>query len=267
MRSGTTLLNQVICTSPDTNPLINGCRYLTGQLELYARYTGTDSLFIDDYFADQSGFREFTKSIILDFLTEAWRKNGQPGALVLKNPELSFYVPLLAGLLPDAMFVMSVREPKDTIASMIKVGRKQKKAGIDSFLARACGNITALCRTYNSYYNPVMKNMSTNVMNLGNRVLFVRYEDLVDTPDDTNTRVCRFCGIRPGKIPENGSWERSSNTEKIKHHSRWRTYLTDLSSSPVSASSIGSYESVLNDRDCARIDNQCKAIRKEFNYG
>ena len=44
MRSGTSLLQKVICTSTDTNQFTTACRYLTGQLALYAQFSGGDSL-------------------------------------------------------------------------------------------------------------------------------------------------------------------------------------------------------------------------------
>ena len=85
MRSGTSLLHQVICTSPDANPYINSCRYLTDQLILYARYRSDDSLFVDDYFADADAFRAFTVRILDEILDAAWQVNGRPQALALKN--------------------------------------------------------------------------------------------------------------------------------------------------------------------------------------
>lgn len=266
MRSGTSLLQQVICTSKDTNQFINGCRYLTDQLKLYAQYSGADSLFADDYFENTGEFRAFTIGIIEKFLAEAWACNGRPSTLVLKNPELTLYIPLLADLLPDAKFVISVREPKDVITSMIKVGTQQKKDGIRTFLANAASNIDLLCNTFNNYYAPTLRNLKTEGLNLENRVLFVRYEDTVNQPDETVAHISRFCGISPGQLPQDGDWDKSSNTEKISRHARWRTYLTELSSQPISAASIGSYQSVLSASDCAKIDERCEAIRKAFKY-
>ena len=266
MRSGTSLLQQVICTSKDTNQFINACRYLTGQLALYSQYSGGDSVFNEDYFENKGEFRAFTISIIEKFLAGAWACNGRPNTLVLKNAELIMYIPLLADLLPDAKFVISVREPKDTITSMIKVGERQRKARLATYFARTGRNIDALCAMFNNNYVPILKNLKTEGLNLDNRVLFVRYEDLVNRPDETAANVSRFCGISPGLLPKDGDWEKSSNTGKISQHAKWRTYITELSSRPISADSIGSHKSVLSAAECARIDEQCKAIRDIFKY-
>ena len=67
MRSGTSLLQKVICTSTDTNQFTTACRYLTGQIALYAQFSGGDSLFNDDYFETAEAFRAFTLTIIENF--------------------------------------------------------------------------------------------------------------------------------------------------------------------------------------------------------
>jgi len=266
MRSGTSLLYQVICTSKDTNQFINANRYLTSQLALYAQYSGTDSLFIDDYFENKSEFRTFTIGIVEKFLAKAWACNGQPNTLVLKSAELTMFIPLLADFLPAAKFVISVREPKDTITSMLKVGERQRKARLTTNLARIGHNIDALCTIFNNNYAPILKNLKTEGLNLENRVLFVRYEDIVNRSDETVANVSQFCGISPGLLSKDGDWEKSINIEKVSRHAKWRTYLTELSSRPISANSIGSYESVLSSADCVKVDEQLNAIRKTFNY-
>src|SRR3546814_9395344 len=44
MRSGTTLLQQILCASPAANSFIHGCRYLVSQIGVYAQYAGPDRL-------------------------------------------------------------------------------------------------------------------------------------------------------------------------------------------------------------------------------
>lgn len=266
LRSGTSLLQKVICSSTDTNPFINGCRYLTDQLGVYAQYIGVDNLYIDDYFGNTSKFREFTKGVIENILAETWACTGRPDALVLKSPEMSFYIPHLADLLPGAKFVISVREPKDTITSMIKVGERQRKDKLTTNHARIGRNIDALCTMFNNYYLPTLKNLEVEGLNLKKRVLFVKYEDIVCRPDETLAKVSRFCGISVGRLPESGDWRVSKCTEKISRHVKWRTYVTDLSSKPISKDSIGAYKSVLTAAECATVDDRCQAIRKTFDY-
>lgn len=266
LRSGTSLLQKVICSSTDTNPFINGCRYLTDHLRLYAHYISTDNLYIDDYFGNTDRLRDFTKGLIENILAETWACTGRPNVLVLKSPELSLYLPQLADLLPGAKFVMSMREPKDTITSMLKVGERQKKDRVNTYLTRAGRNIDVLCNMYNNHYIPTLKNLEVEGSNLKNRVLFVKYEDVVSCSDETLARVSQFCSISLGRFAESGDWRISKSTEKISRHALWRTYLTDLSFKPISKDSIGAYKSVLTAAECATVDNRCQSIRKMFKY-
>ena len=266
LRSGTSLLQKVICSSTDTNPFINGCRYLTDQLSVYAKYIGSDNLFIDDYFGNTDKFRNFTKGVIENILAETWACTGRPDALVLKSPEMSFYIPHLAHLLPGAKFVISVREPKDTITSMIKVGERQRKDKLKTNLVRVGRNIDILCTMFNNYYLPTLKNLEVEGLNLKKRVLFVKYEDIVSRPDETLAKISRFCGISVGRLPVSGDWRVSKSTEKISRHIKWRTYITDLSSKPISSDSVDTYKSVLTPAECATVDDRCQSIRNTFDY-
>src|SRR3546814_9792133 len=64
MRSGTTLLQQLLCTSPAANPFVHGCRYLVSHLGVYANYAGADRLYVDDYLGGPKGLFDFTKELL-----------------------------------------------------------------------------------------------------------------------------------------------------------------------------------------------------------
>src|SRR3546814_6718309 len=88
MRSGTTLLQQILCASPAANSFIHGCRYLVSQIGVYAQYAGPDRLFIDDYLGGPQGLFDFTKDLLDRMLQKTHQRSGRPAALVLKSPEL-----------------------------------------------------------------------------------------------------------------------------------------------------------------------------------
>ncbi len=119
---------------------------------------------------------------------------------------------------------------------------------------------------FNNYYLPTLKNLEVEGLNLKKRVLFVKYEDIVSRPDETLAKVCQFCGISVGRLPESGDWRVSKSTEKISRHVKWRTYITDLSSKPMSSDSVDTYKSVLTPAECATVDDRCQSIRNTFDY-
>src|SRR3546814_8065151 len=85
MRSGTTLLQQILCASPAANSFIHGCRYLVSQIGVYAQYAGPDRLFIDDYLGGPQGLFDFTKDLLDRMLQKTHQRSGRPAALVLKS--------------------------------------------------------------------------------------------------------------------------------------------------------------------------------------
>lgn len=265
MRSGTTLLQKVICNSPEVNPYIHASRYLMDQLQIHMRYSDSDSLYIEDYFGGVKGLEDFTRQILNAFLLKAWNATGQPKALVLKNPELSFFAPALAELLPEVKFIFSVREPKDTITSMIKVGERMKQKNIKAPLSRAGRNVEVLSRMFNNHYVPVLNAIdSENPLFAGN-VLFVRYEDIVYENRDTLERIQAFCGLSK-PLGEFDGWRKLSGSEKLALHPKWHVFLTDLYEKPISTESVGAYKNFLTQDECRQIDFQCRTFRKRFSY-
>lgn len=266
MRSGTTLLQQLLCTSPAANPFVHGCRYLVSHLGVYANYAGADRLYVDDYLGGPKGLFDFTKELLDRLLRETHTRLGQPEALVLKSPELSTYFPHAADLFPEARFVISVRDPKDTIASMIEVGERHRRSGVNSFLAAAGRNIDALSKSYRQFYLPVMQTMGRNQNGLRSRVLFVRYEDLVGDTESEARRLSKFCGLalHPAALAKRNADARG--TRSIIDHQHWGAYLTALSGGPVSSTSVGRHREVLEPAEAQQIDRLCADVWQTLGY-
>ncbi|NIA66977.1 sulfotransferase [Pelagibius litoralis] len=270
MRSGTSLLQHILCSSPQANPFVHGCRYLTSHIGVYAQYAGSDQLFINDYLGGQQELLAFTRDIIDRLLAETHRRLDRPACLVLKNPELSSYFQHAATLLPNARFVISVRDPKDTIASMIRVGEKHRQAGERSFLADVGRDIERLCASYRQFYLPVLRSLKEDRHDLRNRVFFVSYEALIGDTENVLNQLSAFCDLSfpPGKPGDKEGWRSRIDPENdgIFQHTRWNAYLTDLSGGPISASSIGRYRQVLTGDEAEKIDQICTDIRRAFGY-
>jgi hypothetical protein len=262
MRSGTSLLYALVSTSPDTNAPIAPARYVSDNFHLLKRYLGADRLFAADYFADRSALIAYAQKTITGMLDAAWERTGRPRALTIKAAELSPMLLLVAEVLPHARFVVSVREPKDTIASMVKVGERQKHAGLRLFSARAKRDIGRLCKTYNAAYLPSLDAADS----LADRLVHVRYEDVVASAAAAMDPVWAHCGITPGDVTKVEDERRTAYFHAVNEHSYWRTYLTKLSGRAISASSLGSSRQVFGAVERARIDWRCRRVRRTFGY-
>lgn len=265
-RTGTSLTQQVICSSPDTNPFINECQYLADQLRIYARFIGKDSIFVDDYFDSTESYQNFTKSIIEKFLLNTYLHLNSPKILVLKNPGITAILPHVAALLPGTRFVICVRDPKDTIASVIEVSERQKQNDVVSFFTTTGRDIGKLCNAYNSHYVSTIHSLKKDTTDLRKRVLFIRYEDLINETSKTVAGLSRFCGVSLDRFDKNAPRQTATDAGKIAQHPHWGAYLTDLSGKPISGNSIGKYKSVLTPEEASEIDERCAGMRQMFKY-
>lgn len=268
MRSGTSLLQHVLCSSPEANPFIHGCRYLTSQIAIFAQYAGGDRLYVKDYLGGPEGLLAFSRDIVERLLAETHRRLGEPKHLVLKNPELASYLPHATVLMPQARFVISVREPKDTIASMIGVGEKHRAKGVTSFLARSGRDIEQLCRSYRGFYQPVLQALEASPGTFKKRVHLSSYEALIGDTERTVERLSRFCGmtLEPETMGAEGQWRSKVDRsgDELYSHPRWSAYVTGLSGGPISEASIGRYREVLSKTEADLIDARCGSLYRRL---
>ncbi len=86
MRTGTTLLQSILCGDGATNPLIPEAQWLARLLFLYKWSMQNFSTLQQHYFRDKDDCRDFHKRICLDFLKKTAERYGNPKTLVLKAP-------------------------------------------------------------------------------------------------------------------------------------------------------------------------------------
>jgi len=125
-RSGTTLLQGLLCSSPDTNPLIGEATDLALLVNAYCRSRELFQGEQRDYFDDLTDLQRFYASIVTAWLAKTAQRFGQPATLVLKSPAFTPVLPDLLELLPQAIAIVAVRDVRDTVASLLKIGHKLK---------------------------------------------------------------------------------------------------------------------------------------------
>ena len=175
MRSGTTLVQRLLCAAEGASPLAAECQYLTALLELREGWAPRYDEFLKDYFADPAAFDGFSRKLVDEFIAAAFARFRPASTLVLKNPELSRHFPVLARWYPAARFVLVVRDPLDTIASIAKVAQRHHETGVASLIATYRHDMARMSALYKHYYEPVMR----SGREFDDRLLVLRYEDLV----------------------------------------------------------------------------------------
>ena len=263
MRSGTSLLYGLISTSPDVGPPLAAARYFADFVNLYRRYRGSDRPFATDYFLPGEDMKLVMRQILTDRLDAAWTNSGKPACLVIRSVDFAPMIPLVADLLPDAQFVVSARDPKDTITSILKVGRKQKLLGLTKTSPAIKRDISRLCKNYNGSYLPGLR-AQREQPSLQERLNFVRYEDAARDPADALSGVWARLGMAPGSHDPDLS--RRPSLRDLASHRYWRTYITDLHNGPASVESVGSHGLFLSEAEARAIDRRCRHVRRVFGY-
>ena len=266
-RSGTTLLHRTISTSPDTGPMLAPARYITEQFDIYRRYSSKERFFIDDYFDGPGSFRAHLRHTVERILESAWSKSGKPATLVIKSVDFAYSLALVADILPEARFVVSVREPKDTVTSILKVSERHRQEGLPG----GGRSIKRAGKVYVGSYLPILRAIRFRQA-LAERVHFVKYEDLVAGPSVAMAPVWSHCRITPGSgnledLAKKSDPERDEIAARNLANSKlWRAFVTELTNKAISRSSVGSHAAVLSPAEAAAVDWRCRSIRRKFGY-
>lgn len=261
-RTGTSLLQQLLCQLPGTNPYVYESSYLRMLVSCYTEAREGFSLNHASYFGDPEGLREFNSGVVNAFLQYSAARLGHCDHLVLKEPHLTLFWPELFELVPEAMFIGMMRDPRDAIASMVEVGQRQKKLGQQyEFTNR---NVAKLCDSFLSFYGPAF---GSECQEFRARLAIVHYEKLVTDPVSMLEEISEFTGlpfssIDPFAAPDMGH-VKSETVGNSAHYSPW---ATDVSGKKVSASRIGNYRNVLTPSEIAIVEEKCGAFFEWFGY-
>lgn len=265
MRSGTTLLNNIICNAENTNPQIPECHYLTKLLECYIFGKNSFDTFQNAYFKNINEFKKFNANNIENFFNITRKKYNNCQNLVLKNPEITPLIPEMFELFGNKIkFLVSIRDPRDTVISMMKVGSKLKNNQINSHgLVRAERNMDALSKLYNAYYINLFNRITPE---LSKNILFIRYEDIVNIPEKTCDEISDFLGLKI-KYEPSSSWNNNEiDFDLAKKNSFTSCFVTDLYGSAISTKSIKKYKKQLSSEESDIVAKNCQPIIKMFQY-
>lgn len=259
-RSGTTLLQKFLCLDSATTPKLAEASYLRTLLQAYSQ--GKDDFEHDtqSYFSHIEDFRSFNAGIVYSFLNRTLAQFPDAHTLVLKEPHLTQLFPVVFELVPEAQFILTMRDPRDIMASMIDVGNRMKQQGQQHFFQQR--NIEYLSNYIKSFYAPTLNNQDQAYRN---RCLTLRYEDLVNNTTDIKQKIALFTGLAMD-FDENVKLNANHHTDMKENQSRYQPWITDNNDKDINDSSIGRYKSVLTDTEIKQANQHCADILQLFQY-
>jgi len=183
MRSGTTLLQRMLCASQGAHPFTEECQFLTALIGFVVAWRERFE-WLEDFYGTPEGYETYARATVDAFLRASFETQRPARTIVLKNPELTVHFPRLADWYDKAKFLIIVRDPRDTIASILDVAQRHGDAGVASQIARIGRDMAKLSHFYKAHYFEALQSPKCK-----DRVLIVRYEN----PGTGQTRPLQRC--------------------------------------------------------------------------
>lgn len=265
-RSGTSLLATSLCAGEESNPYLGESSALRKLLDAQAYMAKRFNDETKFHFGTRTAMQEFMGSTLRSFLALTLASSAPATSLVLKEPHLTMHFPLVHQLLPEAKFVMSIRDPRDIICSMLTVGEKYKEAGTSHLFNS--GDIKKMTELVASFYRPVIK-AAQQSKRFSSRVVWVKYEQLVNEPETTIEELRKYTGLKLELYDVNEPRKRT-HPDKLKARAEskiakfWQSDL--MAQKPLSKQSVGKFEDRLSEEQVATIEQTVPGLFKRFGY-
>ena len=258
-RSGSTLLYNILCSDPDTNPALNETHLLAGLCNLYRFSLQRLEIEQGNYFSSEEDTTAFFRGYVTQFLNRTRRLHEVAGPLVLKSIVLAPSAPVLAKLHPEAYFCLCVRDPRDIVASMIEVGTRQELQGLPNQFPR---DVLALSHAVLGSYQPCINELQGS---LRNRLAIVKYETLVRNVQSVLVSLCEATGLNLSGYDPQNNWPRNSIDVEARKQAG-APFLTTHWGKGINSTSVGNYRTRLTPQETAIIENICRRLFDLFEY-
>ncbi|WP_457651486.1 sulfotransferase [Rhodocaloribacter sp.] len=261
-RTGTTLMQILLSQAETTNDMAPEAHYLRCLIASYRLAKNSLTHQIPQFFDDADDFRTFNAGIIERFVTRTRRRFSDARHLVLKDPEMTKSFPDLFELMPAARFICMVRDPRDVVASLLRVGEKMLAKGRNDFVAAAtrARDVGRLCRYFTGFYAPLWPERDERFWE---RTLFVRYEDLVTNPEGVLEDVQAFTGLDLAHVTQSDDFDTGTVDYSARTDSPW---FSKLYGKGISGARIGVYDGALSSEEIALVEHLCADFFKLFSY-
>ena len=281
-RSGTTILNKILNSHPSIHSLpeanflvffLNDFKdikqFKTEHIELIFEQISIFSLshplvgyefdintskkkLIDIVSKTSLSYEQLCKIIYSEFKVGG---NDKTAATILidKNPSYTLFVDEIASCLPEAKFIFLVRDYRANILSRKQsVYLKSPEVAFNAYRWKLF-NQTAL--------NFAKKNK--------NKVLLLRYEDLVVDSEREIKRMCEFLGVKSEDVNTGVTQEYkidfSNYNIDSKYEERFKKKYSDLNR-PLNSARLNSWETQLSPSEIQICDVMCSGFTAELGY-
>lgn len=265
-RSGTTLLAQSLCSGEETNPYFGESGSLRILMQLHRHMT----VRFDEETVFSFGTRErkeaYVATCVNSFLQETLAAQSPATSLVLKEPHLTMFFPSLWLLVPSAKFVIVVRDPRDIVASMLRVGEKLQEQG-EQHLFNS-GDIVKIAESIPPFYLPSLRFGKENPA-FRKAVRYVKYETFLAEPNAIMDDLRKFTGLSTEKFDPAAGPARvhATATQKASNNDRLAPWITEaMNGQPLDTTNIGKHTEMLTKSQIRAVEEAIPDLMKKFSY-
>ncbi|NEQ41513.1 MAG: sulfotransferase [Okeania sp. SIO3I5] len=263
-RSGTTLLQNIICSDTKVNPLIGEIGYLYHLVNAYSTGKMDFESQSKYYFSDLAELRNFSAELVNKFLKHIRKRYIDATHIILKYPLIGELFPEIYELVEDVKFILIIRDPRDTIASLINVGNKMASLGETTHLTPMFTErkLSEFLEFYRRAYAP---SWNCQLVSFQTKVAYIKYEHLVLNPTVAIQQLQDFTGLNLSNSIKNDKWQRSqvNYTQLSDAEKPW---YSELYGKGISPTSVGRYRQVLRQEEINFIQREGVDIFRIFGY-
>lgn len=254
-RTGTTLLNGILCSDPRANRLGQEAQLFTRLIEGYKWGKDNFDKFGLDFLPSLSDYRDFYIGAISKLLNLVNDHASTGNLLVLKNPEMAPVINEIIELFVKVNVIVTLRDPRDQICSELEVEKRRIAGGVKALPARM--NVRKLAQKFMRYNLPVLELHKQDPQS----IFTIRYERLVRKPYEVILKLENYYGLQLDFDP-NANWPRV--TENVGFDAGFSS--SPNYGGPIETSSIGRFKKDLSRGEIQVIEEECEEFMTHFRY-
>ena len=260
-RCGGTLVYNILCNGLEANPPVSENHLINDVGSIYFNISERFEIEKNYFFDNKEDLRQFCRSWVIAFLEKIRKRYSNPKNIIIKSFPMTANYSVIFELIPESHFIFTVRDPRDVIASQIKVGEKQQKEKMENKFPR---DINYLCNKINLYHRVLFSEVFKKKDSLLKKsTTIIKYEELVTNPKSAINSLNKKLETNINLKNTNEIWKHS---EYIHNNNKRFGFVSQHWGKPITPKTIGSYKSVLNSDEINLINDQCRAIMNLFNY-
>ncbi len=247
-RSGTTLLQTLLANALGA-PVLPEAHILCDLMESYKR--AKDAPRKTQYFyADGEQLLAFFRVCAERHIGDLTSGLDGTDNLVLKDPNFVQFDEEAASMLPQAVRIVCLRDPRDIAASFLRIGQRETEGEAGKYRRR---DVHFIGKKIVESYGGLADRPSPNLH-------CVRYEELVEAPRDTLRALANGTGLK-------FSLDRIDNPVWLepgaRHDPAWVSHLEE---GAPSTESVGSHRKAMSAREIALIEQICAKVMDFAGY-